>query len=231
MTGADLQKLLLYFAISYAVLSACNLLWTRRRQLGDAMRIYRSGWRDYLHALVIIVITVHVVWLLWAITPDLLHYGWLSLLSDSGGSLFSAPVAAARDNDSHRVLNLIGLAGFYTMMVFAMPFLAREEEKIFRARQHTRRQILVKSTKFGLAHLIVGIPVFAALGLIVTGLLFASVYLKSYRKAREHLSVADAEELAVEQSSRIHALYNFILLNIISLPVMVMLASSRVGTI
>lgn len=70
-------------------------------------------------------------------------------------------------------------------LVCFVPLLALWEEETFRAgiedQSVTKRWS--RATQFGLAHLIVGIPIAAALVLIISGLLLNRVYLHAYRRA------------------------------------------------
>lgn len=223
MSHDDIQKLVLYFAISYAVISVSNTLWVERSRLNNVLHAYIAGWRDYLHALFIVFITINTLYLLWTITPDFLHFGWLSIALDSGGSMFSVTAATAQKQTGQQLWSAVGLTGFYILLLLALPMLAKREEKMFRAGRHSTPQVLYKSIQFGLAHLIVGIPVFAALGLIVTGLLFARVYLKSYRSLVGRYFESEAIAMSVERSAKIHTLYNFILVNVVFIPVIVVL--------
>ena len=67
---------------------------------------------------------------------------------------------------------------------------------------------LWRSLIFGLAHLVVGIPVGAAIGLGVGGFGFSQVYLRQWRRsASRYRSVLDA--------ARVHAVYNLIIVALV----------------
>lgn len=104
--------------------------------------------------------------------------------------------------------------GFWLLLLFGIPFWAELEERIFRQGANTWRQIAVRSTQFGLAHLLAGIPILGGLVLILPGFLFACRY--KYicdRHLRQGHALVQAQAAGVAASTADHAVYNAILIS------------------
>jgi tetratricopeptide (TPR) repeat protein len=108
--------------------------------------------------------------------------------------------------------------GFWGLLIMGIPFWARLEERVFRWGGNSWRQIAVRSTLFGLVHLIVGIPILAGFVLIVPGFLFACrykfVFSRHLRRSGDILQAQDAGMLA---STADHAIYNAILVTLVTI--------------
>ncbi|HIK57383.1 MAG TPA: tetratricopeptide repeat protein [Synechococcales cyanobacterium M55_K2018_004] len=102
---------------------------------------------------------------------------------------------------------------FWALLMFGIPFWARLEERIFRKGANTWRQIAVRSTQFGLVHLLAGIPIVGGLVLILPGFLFACRYKfvrdRHFKRTRD---AAAAQEAGLTASTQDHAVYNAILI-------------------
>ena len=88
---------------------------------------------------------------------------------------------------------------FLTVLFFALPSLARLEEEAYREGTVNWAQGLVRSIRFGLIHLIMLIPLGAALALSIGGLWFTYQYFKG----------------GVERSTLYHSVYNSIIIAVI----------------
>ena len=109
----------------------------------------------------------------------------------------------------------IFIVGFWLLLLFGIPFWARLEERIFRRGAHTWRQIAVRSTQFGLVHLLAGIPILGGLVLILPGFLFACRYKYIHdRHLRQGHSPLQAQDAGVAASTADHAVYNAILISL-----------------
>ncbi|MGB3615055.1 MAG: tetratricopeptide repeat protein, partial [Elainellaceae cyanobacterium] len=107
--------------------------------------------------------------------------------------------------------------GFWLLLVVGIPFWARLEEHIFRRGANTWNTIIVRSTQFGLVHLIAGIPLLGGVVLILPGFLFACRYKYVYeRHMKQHGDVERAQEAGVTASTADHAVYNAILVSIVA---------------
>ena len=112
--------------------------------------------------------------------------------------------------------SLILTGVLWTILMLLVPFWANLEEKIFRQGANTWKQILIRSTQFGLVHILVGIPIFAGFVLILPGFLFACRYKYIHDKTLKQTNDEKiAQETGVEASTADHAIYNAILITFV----------------
>lgn len=161
--------------------------------------------------------TVIVVGVLLIGSSDYLASGWLSLL-DMQGSLAAGSARPKDPADTHFIYAVAPIL-LPVLLLLAMPRLVLTEERMFRSGidRRTRLSRALRPALFGLSHLIMGIPVGAAMALILPGLWFQRAYLRAVqqhplRRGRALAGVA-AE----------HLLYNYVLLALMFLGVLLML--------
>lgn len=112
--------------------------------------------------------------------------------------------------------SLIITGAIWIVLMLLVPFWANLEEKIFRQGANTWKQILIRSTQFGLVHILVGIPIFAGFVLILPGFLFACRYKYIHDKnLKQTKDEKMAQEAGVEASTADHAIYNAILITFV----------------
>lgn len=212
-----MDRLLLYFLLTFVVASITLLLWDNRRRLGSVWRLYSSGWREYARALTLSVATLTVAIVAYDSAPAWLRWSWFGMIPDTpGGSVVTAPLTVSQSHSSAWVGALAVLA-FYTALLLVMPFVARREEEIFRAGHVDRGRIVWQSLKFGLMHILVGVPVVIALTLALPGWVFGVRYRRAHlasQLAGRPLPDAVRDGLAV--STVAHTLYNFWLLTLVA---------------
>lgn len=145
----------------------------------------------------------------------------LGLLSPGGHALvrlleLGSVGAIAAHAPLQSSLTVLFIIGFWLMLLLGIPFWARLEERIFRQGAHTWRKIMVRSTQFGLVHLIAGIPIVAGFVLIVPGFLFACRYKYVHdRHFKTYQSPIAAQEAGVQASTADHAVYNALLVTLV----------------
>lgn len=124
-----------------------------------------------------------------------LDWSWMRLLGSSKGNnitaigfqyLWFAPI-------------------FAILLIAAIPLLAKAEENAFRDGTRDWKHGIVRSVKFGLAHVIAGVPIGAALALSIGGLWFTHQYFKG----------------GVQRSTAHHTAWNFTLIGIIIIALIV----------
>lgn len=125
-----------------------------------------------------------------------LNFGWYQYLvqdvggdPSGGGNIITAPF-------SYPVLVL----PFFALLLFVLPRMAEAEELIFRRGTRTWTQGVVRSVVFGLAHMLVGVPLAIALALGLGGLWFTHQYFRG----------------GVARSTVYHLTYNLIVVGLIA---------------
>jgi hypothetical protein len=194
-------------AAIYAVqLSVLLLVWVRvgKSLRNPRQRILLRGIRPrhFLVALLILTCTGAAIAVLLA-GDTFLRWGWWSVLGGNGNVILGEAKASGQIL-SDLILPILIL----TPLLLSLARFALQEERIFR-RGDEKRGIggrLSRSLAFGLAHLLMGIPIGAAIGLGVGGFGFSQVYLRRWRKsASRYQSVLDA--------ARVHLAYNLIVIS------------------
>ncbi|GAB4469706.1 MAG: hypothetical protein OHK0037_28040 [Elainellaceae cyanobacterium] len=218
-------------------------LWRQRSRLGFVWQTYfGTHWLTYGRALGIVVATLVTYSVADAIAPPFLRWGWSDLVFGRPGNVIFQPFNLIKDaapspppvtdlpatpmpglespppipeavSQFNWATLLILL--FWLLLLLGIPFWARLEERLFRRGANTWRQIGVRSTWFGLAHLLAGIPILGGLVLILPGFLFACRY--KYVRDRHLQKTGNAfqsEEAGVRASTADHAAYNAILITI-----------------
>lgn len=159
-------------------------------------------------------------------------YGWTHLLFNSSSNILVIPVTEARQSENS-FLHFLGIV-FILIIILALPFLAKLEEDLFRRGKIKLKEISISSVKFGLIHLVAGVPLAAGLALINAGFFYAYVYRRRYNSLKNDFIAnhsfgkeiiqkllplgifADAvekwEEEAILEATAYHTLYNTILM-------------------
>lgn len=148
---------------------------------------------------ILVLATVSLATALYDLPVKLLQWSWLSLL------------AGPKDKDVGTNLGVSAGASipyfgviFVLLLFLNLPGLARNEEEIYREGTKNWTDAIPRSLKFGIMHCLVGVPVAAGIALALPGLWFTSEYFKG----------------GVEQSTRVHAIYNMILVGLLAFYVM-----------
>lgn len=238
-------NLLLLGVVLYEVVKS---IWDNRSQVSFLADVYwRSGPLAYIRAILIFITTMGAIAILGVISPPVLRWGWGQWVFGNSGNAVMQPLIQAEEfaaNNPDAVTapggltevtggvfdwSLVVIIVFWALMMCSLPFLARYEEQIFRHRVLQWPSILTHSLTFGLVHLVMGIPIFVALGLGVAGFLFACRYKYAYHHSFKHFqqncdSQSDphrhrilAETAALKASSTDHAIYNALIISLVCL--------------
>lgn len=161
---------------------------------------------DYLWAFLIVTfVFTTVISLSFVEMPKFLTWSWLSLLDSSkssGSNIVSAPFNSG---------SIFIISGFWLLISLALPYLAKAEEEAFRSEIFTTRKRITRNISFGLAHMVMGVPLFVALILSIVGYIFSIFYIRGYKRASQN---EDADELGIIASTSVHAKYNFLIMSI-----------------
>lgn len=180
-----------YFISNLRRLNFIWLIWKRFRPL------------MFLEVLGVLSFVIGAVLLMWQV--PFLRWGWWSLLGGStGGNILVAPILEGSES-SYLFVRILVLC-FFLFLLITLPFLAKAEEEIFRQGQYDWRSITKQSIKFGLMHLLVGVPLSAAFALIGAGFFFGYKYRKSFAKQSRLLSKEEAEKIFGENFKEVPAI-------------------------
>jgi hypothetical protein len=167
---------------------------------------------DYLWSFLLVMFVVVTVSVFASIgLPKFMTWSWISMLG-SGADAPSGNIIAAPFKSG----SVLVITGFWFLLSLALPYLAKGEEETFRSLVFGVKNRIITSIKFGLVHMIVGVPLFVALILAVVGYIFSIFYVKAFNKA----AMSDpysADKMAVLASTSVHAKYNFLIITLGSL--------------
>ena len=141
--------------------------------------------------------------------PKFMTWSWISMLGSEGVDAPSGNILAAPFKSGSVIIICI----FWLLLTLALPYLAKGEEKVFRSLVFSTKSRIITSIKFGLIHMVVGVPLFIALILAVVGYIFSIFYLKAFNKAAK-VDPYTADEVAINVSTSVHAKYNFLIVTI-----------------
>ena len=163
------------------------------------LKLYVSRNWDWLWSFLLVISVFISVGTIISLDPPLwLKFSWISFISDGQSqNLVTSPMTSG-----YVPLVII----FWVLMVFSLPYLAKMEEIMFREGVIDLGDRIKKSIIFGMIHMVMGIPLFVAMLLCITGFIFSIRYCKVY-------GVLGGEE-ALLASTSLHMKYNFILITI-----------------
>jgi len=141
--------------------------------------------------------------------PKFMTWSWISMLGDGSADAPSGNILAAPFKSGSVIIICI----FWLLLTLALPYLAKGEEKVFRSLVFSTKKRIITSIKFGLIHMVVGVPLFIALILAVVGYIFSIFYVKAFKKAAK-VDPYTADEVALNVSTSVHAKYNFLIVTI-----------------
>lgn len=194
-------------------------LWKNRTRLNLIWRVYfQSGILTYARAFLIFIATTTTVLALATWSPEFLHWGWAQLIFGQATNVALQPFVTIEQvsptEQTSPIFPIVLMVLFWALMILAVPFLAEVEEQIFRQGVSHWKGILWNSLLFGLAHLLMGIPIFIGLALFVPGFLFACRYKYAYhRHFRQSQNELEAQKAGVLASTADHAVYNALLIS------------------
>ena len=168
---------------------------------------------DYLWAFLLVMFVFVTIGTLASIgLPKFMTWSWISMLGDGGSNTPSGNIMAAPFKSG----SVLIITGFWFLLTLALPYLAKGEEEGFRSLVFGTKKRIITSIKFGLVHMIVGVPLFVALILAVAGYIFSIFYVKAFNKAAK-VDPYTADKVAILASTSVHAKYNFLIITIGSL--------------
>jgi len=167
---------------------------------------------DFLWALLMVIGVFTSVGVLASIgLPKFMTWSWFSIFSsdtaNSSGNIITVPFKSG---------SLVVMSVFWLLLSLALPYLAKSEEETFRSMVFTTKDRIITNIKFGLVHMVVGVPLFVSLILAVCGYIFSIFYVNAFSKAAK-VNAETADDVAIRTSTSVHAKYNFIIITILAL--------------
>ena len=177
-----------------------NVARARTREIVSGLRR-----RHFLRAPLVLIGVLIVASGLWLIPP--LRFGWWTALGGTGNIV----VGSTSRTEGTPLVWLVP-AIFLILLFPALPLFAEREELMFRrgAENWSTARRAWQGLKFGLVHLVMGIPIAVALALSVGGWYFTWAYLRGYRETGSQAG-------AVMESTRTHLAYNSVILGFVGL--------------
>ncbi len=213
MPPISVEKIAQYFIITYMVVNVSLMLWEKRKEIPAILTVYRASAIAYAMSFGLAMFTMICAGLAYCYSPAALQWGWFSLVLDSNANPVTQPIVQAQSSVSHGIWPMVFILIFFVALVIALPLVAHKEEKMFRSGYHTRGRMFVQSLKFGLSHLLVGIPIIIGLVLTIPGYFLACRYRAVYLDAmNKRMSPQQAIEEGAKSSYTYHCLYNLFLL-------------------
>lgn len=196
-------------AVLLVQLGVLGWLWVHvgRSLRNPRQRIVLRGVRVRHFAKAVAVLALVLLAVAALLAPNTwLRWGWWEFLGGTGNVILGT-TARRRQWVSHLVLPALILVP----LLISLCLFALREERRFRRGDEARPlgQRLWRALLFGLAHLVMGIPVGAALALGVGGFGFSQIYRKRWRESRSRLQ-------SVLESARVHLAYNLILVSLVA---------------
>jgi hypothetical protein len=190
----DVIRLLVALAVAGLLGRAARPAWRNRRVATAVWRRIRP--HHVVGSLGLLVVVAFVAFTLMTQVPGM-DFGLGRLLGLHGNAVF-APVeeAAARagagtgsDRGTDTAL-LAGIVAFLLLLLALFPWLAYVEERTFREglEDATLGQELWTALRFGLLHLVMLIPIGAALGVGLAGFAYGRLYRSAYRRAERQVT-------------------------------------------
>jgi hypothetical protein len=210
---------------------SARVAWRNRRLAVTVWRRIRP--RHVAGSLVLLTAVLATAVALLELVP-VTSFGLGTLIGLTGNAVF-APIeeATARGSAANGGAGIgqaltWGTVAFLVGLLTLFPWLAYVEERVFREglERADRPHRLWAALRFGLAHLIMLVPVAAALAIGIAGLWYGRVYVRAFQRAArdETITPDQARSRAVLESTVWHTTFN-------SLLVVLLIAGVLTGTV
>lgn len=199
MTSLTVARILTLLFVVIVVLNAKSSYKDRSRWVNIVKGL---RFRHFAIALPLLLVVLLTAGFLKSISPDWATHGWMYYVGGVGS--FSIGGTFMGTPDDTGAMHFM-LYPFFLLLWFTLPLLAELEERIFRGKAATWSWLknLWMTTLFGLVHLAMGIPLYAGVALIVSGLGFLLV--------NRRTALRENQEAGIMESTRVHLAYNSIL--------------------
>ena len=209
--AAEVVRVVVVGAVLVLLLRAARVAWARRQlalAVWGAIRL-----RHVAGSLALMVVVLGIALLLLSVVP-VSGLGLGSLVGLEGNAVF-APIDGALDapppgvgtpvaDDGFPWLQALGVTTFLGALVLLFPHLAHVEETVFRTgwEDYTSFRQVMSALRFGLAHLVMLIPLAAALAVAVAGFAYGRIYRHAYERAARPRRVVPPRRLWVAEDEQ-----------------------------
>lgn len=202
-----------FLLVSLAIVGVIVPLIAERRNYDFVRHVWSGFSLKLFFQSLTVLLTVAIVSVALMHFVPFLRYGLLSVFYEGAGNASITPILEG-SRSSHLLVRILPVF-FFLAFLFVIPFLSQAEENGFRKGHEDWFSITKQSVKFGLVHLIVGIPLAVGLALTVSGLFFGYVYKTTYDRRTSQLGHVQAQDEAVLASTIAHSMYNTIVVSIL----------------
>lgn len=202
-----------FLLVGLAIVGVIVPLIAERRNYDFVRRVWSGFSLKLFFQSLAVLLTVAIISVALIYLVPFLGYGLLSVFYEGAGNAFIAPILEG-SRSSHLLVRILPMF-FFLAFLFVIPFLSQSEERAFRKGHEDWLSITKQSVKFGLVHLIVGIPLAVGLALTISGLFFGYVYKTTYDRRTSQLGHVQAQDEAVMASTIAHSMYNTIVVSIL----------------
>ncbi|MCX6739377.1 MAG: hypothetical protein NT098_05025 [Candidatus Parcubacteria bacterium] len=158
----------------------------------------------------ILILVVGIMILLMMFVP-FMRIGWMNFFAHEGGNIILKPFTDLAESSDYliRCIPVILLA----VLIFLAPFIVKVEEEIFRYGHTEWGAVSRQSVKFGLIHLVLGIPLAAPVALTFLGFFLGYKYRKAYLETLQYCGedLNMAHSRAIATSIVYHTVFDCIL--------------------
>lgn len=195
-----------FLIISFTLYSAFSDF---RKDKSLIKKVYLERPKDYLWSILLFFgVSLLVLFCVSIDMPKIFTWTWFSLFSTSETS---GNVLTKAFNSS----SLIFIVFFWILMVLSLPYLAKIEEESFRYQVFNIKSRILTNLKFGLLHMIMGVPLFVAIILWIVGYFFSVMYVYTFNKNfNSGVDYDSSNELALHASTSLHTKYNLIIITL-----------------
>lgn len=190
--------------IYYAIIGGLFLfnaiaLYRQRKADNLAYRIvYFSRYKDWFLALLIVITVITLLVIAEPFVPQFLKWGLFSLLGKDGTNANIEII-----QQSSKISSALMIVVF-SILILLIPKASYWEEIRFRHDITEFKKSIFSNIKFGMAHCLVGVPLWIGLVLILIGFIYTLKYIYEYKKSNDLDS-------ALKASTSLHGKYNTIL--------------------
>jgi hypothetical protein len=207
----DPFMVLKYLALAYGVYFLVKMIYDAFCDISFISLVWKRVRPKMVAETLGVLFLVASSFVLLSLFVPITRLGWMNFFTAEGGNIILTPIAGLAETkyDFTRYIPVMLLC----ILLFVVPFFVKIEEEMFRHGHTSRSGVGLWSAIFGLAHLVLGIPIAAGFSLIILGLFLGYKYQKAYWETipvcGEEVNLAYAR--AIMTSITYHTLFDSIL--------------------